>query len=152
MKTKSAASLLMKRLPSFLMRHMLTISSLDSLWMSSLMETAAWGWHGKPGCWVGEFTELWFLRHKSLDLNGTMDSWLTLGIAADSSKETTLSRLVNSTTAWTPWGGRAHSSIKHKQENPKQQVKLKHMKHDEMLIYSVDKHLYLHNFHKRSAS
>lgn len=60
-------------------------------------------WHCWPTWWFGDSIGLRFLSDSSLDLKGTMDSWLTLGMAASSNNEERLSWLVNSTKAYMPW-------------------------------------------------
>lgn len=73
----------------------LTLSSMDSLCMSWLMGAVVCGWYG----WFMKPTESLFFSDSSLDLKGTKASWLTVGMAASSSKDATLSWLVNSTKA-----------------------------------------------------
>lgn len=81
----------------------LTLSSLDSLCMSSLMGMLVCAWRFFPDGWFGKSTEARFLIDSSLDLKGTRDSWLMLGMAVPSNNEATLSWLANSTTAYIPY-------------------------------------------------
>lgn len=80
----------------------LTLSFLDSICISWLIgrmlcESLSWS-----DCWMEESAAPWCFRDSSRDLNGTVASWLLLGMAASRSNDATLSRFVNSTRAWTP--------------------------------------------------
>ena len=80
----------------------LTLSSLDSLWMSSVRGMVACGLHFGPVWLFGTTAAPRLLSDNSLDLKGTTDSLLTTGRLTASCKEAMLSWLANSTTAYVP--------------------------------------------------
>lgn len=124
--------------------YSLTLSSPDSLCMSWLMGIWVCGWHCGPDCWLGGSDELRFFSDSSLDLNGTMASWLMLGMVASSSKDATLPWSANSITAWTPWRISSVHTMLHQNES----------QHEVKFAPYVGKTKldnYVHSFHKRST-
>ena len=61
------------------------------------------GWHGGADWSLDMSTGPAFLSESSLDLKGTVASWLILGMAVPSWSDVRLSLLENSTTAYVPW-------------------------------------------------
>lgn len=81
---------------------LLTVFSFASLFISWLMGMLVCGWNCWFNCKLIWSAESRFFTESSLDLNGTVASWLQVGMTASSSKDATLSLLVNSTKAYTP--------------------------------------------------
>ena len=81
----------------------LTLCSADSFCTSRLTGMVVCGWHcTPPALLLGGSTGPKLLRESSLDLKGTMDSWLTLGTAVPSCNKAMLPLFAYSTTAYMP--------------------------------------------------
>lgn len=89
----------------------LTVSSLASLFISWLMGMLVCGWNCWFDCRLVWSAELRFFNDSNLVLNGTVASWLYVGMSASSSKDATLSLVANSTKAYTPCMTQTHPDI-----------------------------------------